>query len=114
MTFSRRSTNSQREFHGQCLVERLDRPEVEAVQALGRRELRGLDATFDHPAFPLDQFQFAEPEQVLDMILAFGRALPGQLGVFVVDGRQAELLEMVLKQHLRRVVHLAVPVTRLM
>ncbi len=48
------------------------------------------------------------------MILALGRALPGQLGVFAVEGRQAELLEVVLEQHLRRVVHRAVPDIRLM
>lgn len=44
----------------------------------------GLDPAFDHPAFPLDQLQLAEPEQVLRVILALGRALPGQLGVFAL------------------------------
>jgi hypothetical protein len=62
-----------RQLHGQCLVERRDFHEVEAVEALGRRELRGLDTALDHPAFPLDQLELAESEQVLDMILALIR-----------------------------------------
>jgi transposase, IS5 family len=56
----------------------------------------------------------AEAQQILNMILALGCTLPGELGVFAVEGRQAELLEVVLEQHLRRVVHLAVPDIRLM
>jgi hypothetical protein len=82
-----------------------------------RSEARGgrcLDATFDHPSLALDQFQLAEPQQILDVILAFGPALPGQLGVFAVEGRQAELLEVMLKQHLRRRAHAPAPDIRLM
>ena len=41
------------EFHDQGLVQRRNDLEVEAVQALGGRELRGLDAPFDHPALAL-------------------------------------------------------------
>ena len=41
------------EFHDKGLVERRDGLEVEAVQALGGRELRGLDAPLDHPALAL-------------------------------------------------------------
>jgi hypothetical protein len=102
-----------RQLHGQRLVERRDHHEVEAVEALGRRELRGLDAALDHPAFPLDQLEFAEPEQVLDMILALGGALPGQLGILALERRQLELPEMVLEEHLGRIVHAAVPDIRL-
>ena len=83
-------------------------------EALGGGELRRLDAALDHPALALDQFEFAEPEQILDMVLALGRALPGQLGVFAVEGRQAELFEMVLEQDLRRVAHGDAPDIRLM
>ena len=97
------------EFRRQCLVERRDRLEVEAVQAFGRRELRRLDAPLDHAALALDQLEFAEPQQVLHVIAALGRALPGELGVFALEGRQPELLEVVLQQHLRRVGHAAVP-----
>jgi hypothetical protein len=52
--------------------------------------------------------------RILDVILALGRALPGQLGVFAVEGRQAELLEMVLEQHLRGLAHARAPDIRLM
>src|SRR3954464_4743723 len=41
----------------QCLIERRDRRELETVQALDRREPRLLDAAFDHPLFPVDQFE---------------------------------------------------------
>jgi len=53
------------EFHGQRLVQGRDGLEVEAVQALGRREFRGLDAALDHPAFALDQLQLAQAQQIL-------------------------------------------------
>ncbi len=49
------------QFCRQRLVDRRDRLEVETVEAFGGRELRGLDPAFDHPAFPLDQLQLAEP-----------------------------------------------------
>ena len=64
-------------------------------------ELCRLDAALDHPAFALDQLQFAQSEQVLDMVLALGRTLPRQLGVLALEGWQLELLEVVLQQHLR-------------
>ena len=51
------------QLHGQDLVQRRDDLEVEAVQAFGRRELCGLDPALDHPAFALDQFQPAKPQQ---------------------------------------------------
>jgi hypothetical protein len=59
------------------------------------------------------QLELAEPQQVLDMVLAFGRALPGKFGVLGLEGGQLELPEMVLEQHLGRVAHAAVPVMRL-
>src|SRR6056297_194585 len=97
------------QLHGQRLVERRDHHEVEAVEALGRRELRGLDAALDHPPFPLDQLEFTEPQQVLDMILALGRTLPGKLGMLGLEGGQLELPEVVLEQYLRRLAHEAAP-----
>ena len=48
------------------------------------------------------------------MVPAFGGALPRKLGVLGLESGQLELLEMVLKQHLRRVAHLAIPDSRLM
>jgi len=75
------------EFHRQRLVERRDGLEVEAVEALGGRELCRLDAALDHPALALDQLELAEPQQVADMIFVLGRTLLGQLGVFGLEGR---------------------------
>ncbi len=69
---------------------------------------------FDHPPLPLDQLELAEPQQVLDMILALGGALPGKPGVLALEGGQLELPEMMLEQDLRRVAHRAVPEIRLM
>jgi hypothetical protein len=42
----------------QCLVERRQRQEVEAVEALDRREPRFPDPPLDHPPFALDQLEF--------------------------------------------------------
>ena len=70
------------QLHGQDLVQRRDDLEVEAVQAFGRRELCGLDPALDHPAFALDQFQLAKPQQVVDVILVLHCALPGLFGIF--------------------------------
>ena len=87
----------------------------EPLAAVGPKDNgeRGLHAALDHPAFPLDQLKLAEPEQVLDMILALGRTLAGKLGVLGLEGGQLELPEMVLEEHLWRVVHAAVPDIRL-
>jgi hypothetical protein len=41
--------------------------------------------------------------------LTLRRALSGQLVVLAVEGRQAQLLEMVLQQDLRGIGHAAVP-----
>jgi hypothetical protein len=43
------------QFQHLHLVELRDRLEVEAVEALGDRELRGLDAALDHPPLAVDQ-----------------------------------------------------------
>jgi hypothetical protein len=77
---------------GIALKSKLSRLLVAGSSPRGRHRFearggRGLDAPLDNPPLTLDQFQLAEPEQVLDMILALGRALPGQLGVFAVEGR---------------------------
>ncbi len=43
------------------------------------------------------------------MVALFGGTLPGQLGVLGLERWQLELLEMMLGQHLRRVIHIAGP-----
>jgi hypothetical protein len=65
------------QFQHLHLVELGDRLEVEAVEALGGRELRGLDASLDHPPLAVDQFQFDQAGQELDMVQPFGGALAG-------------------------------------
>ena len=95
------------EFQHLHLVELRDRLEVEAVQALGRRELRGLDAPLDHPPLAVDQFQLDQAGQELDMIQPFRGALSGELLVFPQEGGQLQRLEMIREQDLRDVGHAA-------
>ncbi len=71
---------------------------VEAVEAFGGRELRSLDATLDHPPFPVDQFQFDEPGKVADMIHTLDRTLSGKLLVLAQEGRQLQRLEVMREQ----------------
>ena len=77
------------------LVQRGDGLEVEAVEALGDRELRRLDAPLDHAPFAIDQFQLHQPGQELNMIQALGRALARHFLVFPQEGRQLQGLEVV-------------------
>ena len=70
-------------------------------EALRGWELGSLDAPLDHAPFALDQLQFAKPQEVLDMILVLCGALPGQLGILALEGRQPELGQMMLEQDLR-------------
>jgi hypothetical protein len=76
------------QFQHQRLVQRRQRQEVEAVEAFDRRKLRLLDATLDCPAFPFDQLQLGQPQQVADMIHAVAGALPRQLVMLTQEGRQ--------------------------
>ena len=65
MTFSRRlDVLRAGQLQHQCLVERRQRQEVEAVEALDRREPRLLDPALDHAPFALDQLQFGQPQQI--------------------------------------------------
>jgi len=75
------------EFQHQHLVEARDGGEVEGVEALHRRELRGTDAALDNATLAVDQFQFQQPEQVAAMIDAALRALARHLVVLAQDRR---------------------------
>jgi len=101
-----------RQFQHLHLVELGDRLEVEAVQAFDRRELRRLDPAFDHPALPINHFQFDQPSEEPDMILPLGGALTGQLGVFPKEGRQLQCLEVMRQQEFGGVRHGASADTR--
>jgi len=49
--------------------------EVKAVEAFDGGELGRLDTPLDHPVFAVDQFQFDQPGQELDMVLPFAGTL---------------------------------------
>jgi hypothetical protein len=92
----------------------VDCAEINEREALGRRELGVFDPAFDHLAFALDQFQFAEPQKILNMIFALCRALVGQLAIFALEGWQPQSLEVKLQQDLWGVAHAGAPDIRLM
>jgi hypothetical protein len=73
------------QFQHQCLVQRWQRQEVEAVEAFDRREPRLPYAALDHPAFPVDQLEFGQPQQIADMIDAVAGTLPRQLVVLAQE-----------------------------
>ena len=89
------------------LVQRGDGLEVEAVEALGNRELRRLDAPLDHAPFAIDRFQLHQPGQELNTIQALGRALARHFLVFPQEGRQPQGLEVVCQQDVGPVRHAA-------
>src|SRR5690242_17829807 len=76
------SANAASKLQHQCLIERRDRRELETVQALDRREPRLLDTAFDHPLFPVDQFELGQAQQIARVVDAFGSALLGKLVEF--------------------------------
>jgi hypothetical protein len=98
-----------RQLQDQQLVQRRERGEVEAVQALGRREARPADAPLDQPPFALQQLEFGQAQEVAGVVDALGGALPGELVVLAQEGRQPERLEVVPEQDLRRRAHGAAP-----
>lgn len=66
---------------------------------------RCLDPPFDHAPFPVDEFQFDQAGQELDVIAPLGRAESGLLVVFPQDGRQLQPLQLMVQQDLRRLGH---------
>jgi hypothetical protein len=55
-------------FQDQHLVQAGDGGEVEVVKALDRREAGRTNAPLDRAAFPVDQFQFHQAQQIAGMI----------------------------------------------
>jgi hypothetical protein len=94
------------------LVQAGDRLEVEAVEALGRREPGRLDPTLDHPALAIDELELHQASEKADMVQAFGRALAGELLVFPQECGQLQRLEVMGEQDLGGVGHAASPETR--
>ena len=110
MTFSRRSTYSQRaKLHDQVLVHRRHGQEVEGVEALGGREACRLDPAVHHAMMAVYQLKLREPQQVAWMVDALGGTLAGHLAVLPQEGRQLQLLEVVLQQHRRPLAHRLLP-----
>jgi len=96
-----------RKFQHLHLVQLGDRLEVEAVEALGCRELRGLDAAIDHPPLTVDQLEFDQTGEELDMIQPLGGTLARQFLVFPQEGGQLERLEVMGEQDLGGLGHSA-------
>jgi hypothetical protein len=101
------------ELQHQQLVQRRDRGEVEAVQALDRREARLADAPLDQPPLAIQQLELGKAKQVARVVHPLRRALPGQLVVLAQEGRQLERLEVMGEQELGHAAHAAVPPSRL-
>jgi hypothetical protein len=92
-----------RQFQHQGLVQRWDGEEVEGVHGLDDRELRLPDATFRGPALAIQQLQFCDAQQVVLIVHLLNRALPCHLVILAQDRGQAEFLQMMFQQQLRRV-----------
>ena len=75
------------QLHDQCFVQRWDGQEVEGVQALGGGKVGGPDTALHHALVAVDEFQFGEAQQVVEVIGAFGGAPGGQLAVLPEEGR---------------------------
>jgi hypothetical protein len=55
-----------REFENERLVERRNDGEVERVETLHRRKMRGADAALDHAPFTIDEFKLGEAQEEAD------------------------------------------------
>ena len=115
ITFSRRvGVLGTGEFQDEGFVERRNCREVEAVEALDRREPRFLDPTLHHASLSIDQLQFDEAQEKADMVETLGRALPSKLQILAQKRRQLERLQVMSKQKLGRIGHDDAPVSKLM
>ena len=94
-----------RQFHGQGFVHRGDGREVEVVQAFDGGESGGASAPLHHALVAVDELQFRQPEQVLGMVHALGRALRGHLPVLPEEAGQLQFLQMVFQQQGGPAVH---------
>ena len=89
------------------LVHRGDGLELEAVQALGSGELRRLDAPLNETPFAVNEFEFDQPRQELDVVQALVRRLARHLLVLAKGCRELEGLEPMLEQDPGRLAHCA-------
>ena len=84
------------EFQHLHLVEAWDRLEVKAVDAIDGRDLCRLDPAFNHAPLAVDEFQLDEAQEELDMIAPLGCTQPSLLVVFPQEGRQLQLLQLMI------------------
>ena len=96
-------------LHDQVLVHRRHGQEVEGVEALGGREACSLDPAVHHAVMAVYHLKLREPQEVAWMVDALGSALAGHLAVLSQEGRQLQLLEVVLQQHRRSLAHRLLP-----
>ena len=92
-------------LHDQVLVHRRHGQEVECVEALRGREACSLDPAVRHAMMAIYRLKLREPQQVAWMVDTLDGTLAGHLAVLSQEGRQLQLLEVVLQQHRRPVAH---------
>ena len=97
------------QLHDQVLVHRRDGQEVEGVEALRGREASSLDPAVHHTMMAVYQLKLREPQQVARMVYVLSGTLRGHLAVLPQEGRQLQLLEVVLQQHRRPLAHRLLP-----
>src|SRR3954462_6192070 len=100
-----------RQLQHQQLIQRRDRGEVEAVQALYGRKTGLTDAPLHRAPLALEQLQFGQAQEVAGMVDALARALPRLVVVLAQEGWQFQRLEVVDEQDLRYRAHETAPLS---
>ena len=98
-----------RQLQHQQLVQRRDRGEVEAVQALYGREAGLADAPLHRAPLALEQLQLGKTQEVAGVVDTLGGALPCLLVVLAQKGGQLQGLEVMREQNLRHRAHEVAP-----
>ena len=98
-----------RQLHHQRLVQGRQRREVEAVEALDRREPGGLDPALDHAPLAIDQLLLGQSQQIARIIDALGSTLARLSVVLAQERRQLQYLQVMGQQNLRCIAHDAAP-----
>ena len=115
MIFSRRCTYSHRASSiTRRLVHRRDGGKVEGVHAFDGREAGSPDPPLHHALVAVDEFQFAQPQQIGWVVHSLGGALGRHLPVFPEEAGQFQFLQMVFQQQRRPVAHAALPDSNVM
>ena len=62
------------------------RGKIECIEALHRWEMRRPDAPLDHASYPIDEFEFGEPQKITRMVEPFPRGFRCDLVIFTQEG----------------------------